>query len=656
MDIPQQKIIKRGILRNGLYIMSSNDYKMTETDTSYDIEEIFDKRKRKRLKRREYEDAKRERIKTETIEKKKTMQNIKEKTRQEEEEKENMNLYRKLSKQQRRLFPGREKEYRYNHLIFAHLSGMKRTIANKAADGLPDKISCNEQSKVPCVSCIKGKMTNRPHNNISPKQKYLPGERLDIDTFYVPIASIGGAHYWLTVVCKATGMRFGCAMKHKSDAGEKLKSILANIESLTKNAPKRLKFRVSDVKQIRCDRAPEFIAENSEMAKLLIEKGIRITTSGPGDPKQNGTAENANKVQWYAVLANLFESKLPFKFWAECEDFIQTVMNMTLRNKGESKTPIEQFTGKKGSFKDIHPFGCNAMAFVPSQNRSKVESHVVPCIYLSPAKDMQGYRLWNDKTKKIFVATTVLFDDYNSGIETLNRNFHEGFKSVEGNRYPLTEQEFATILKQSGLPEHRLDNDISVEGMRDIKIEGMGMRDTGLEETKASTTDISKSPSDSVNGNAFQPDIRYSRRTRTPTQRYIHDCINSMIYAVLQKNIGTEPKGHSNAMKGPDGPKWWKSELDELAGLVKNKTWELVPMPDTTDPKVILMNSLWTYRHKMQDNVIVRYKSRLCAGGQHVRSHPEEVYAPVARHPRNHLHIPRSLKSSSSFNRSITSL
>ena len=127
-----------------------------------------------------------------------------------------------------------------------------------------------------------------------------------------------------------------------------------------------------------------------------------MTTSGPGDPKQNGTAENANKTRWYTTLTTLFESKLPMKFWAEAEMLVQKIMNMTVR-KGKDMTPIEQFTTKKGSFRNIHPFGCNAYAFVPTDNRTKVQAHVVPASYMGPADDMEGYRLWNDKTKRIFV-------------------------------------------------------------------------------------------------------------------------------------------------------------------------------------------------------------------------------------------------------------
>ena len=103
MDVPKEKIIKRGTLKKGLYILNTD--KIT-SDALYDIEEIPDKQRKKRMKRKEYEYAKKLKIKEEIREKREEKKRLKEKRNLEEIEKENLSLFKKLSKQQKRLFPG----------------------------------------------------------------------------------------------------------------------------------------------------------------------------------------------------------------------------------------------------------------------------------------------------------------------------------------------------------------------------------------------------------------------------------------------------------------------------------------------------------------------------------------------------------------------
>jgi hypothetical protein len=66
----------------------------------------------------------------------------------------------------------------------------------------------------------------------------------------------------------------------------------------------------------------------------------------------------------------------------------------------DDKTPHEVWTGKKPSLEHLKVFGCDAYVHVPKESRSKLDNKVEKCIFMGYKDGVNGYNIWNPKTKK----------------------------------------------------------------------------------------------------------------------------------------------------------------------------------------------------------------------------------------------------------------
>ena len=87
-----------------------------------------------------------------------------------------------------------------------------------------------------------------------------------------------------------------------------------------------------------------------------------------------------------------------------------------------------------------------------------------------------------------------------------------------------------------------------------------------------------------------------------------------------------DPRSYGEVMKSGNSKQWEIAMEAELASIVKNDCWELVPLPK----KAKVVGSRWVYRVK--DGGL--HKARFCAKGftQRWGEDYDETYAPVAKY------------------------
>jgi transposase InsO family protein len=130
-----------------------------------------------------------------------------------------------------------------------------------------------------CHDCVMGKHERMPFPHSKQDGVSGPLDELVTDLCTMPVASLGGALYILTVTdlySKASLVRF---LKRKSETAETLQEIISMLEL-------QLGRRV---KRVRSDRGGEYMGE--ELQSYFRRKGIIHQTTVPHTPQQNAVAE-----------------------------------------------------------------------------------------------------------------------------------------------------------------------------------------------------------------------------------------------------------------------------------------------------------------------------------------------------------------------------
>src|SRR5579862_1368518 len=94
--------------------------------------------------------------------------------------------------------------------------------------------------------------------------------------------------------------------------------------------------------------------------------------------------------------------------------------------------------------------------------------------------------------------------------------------------------------------------------------------------------------------------------------------------------VQSDPASFSEAMSRPDHESWWKASCDEIAAVIKNRTWELVNLPP--GKKAIPLK--WVFKTKRDaKGFFEKYKARIVVKGysQIAGLDFNETFAPVVR-------------------------
>lgn len=135
--------------------------------------------------------------------------------------------------------------------------------------------------------------------------------------------SLGGARYYLLFIDEATDYRTVYFIKHKSDVYEKLKEF----DSLVSN-----KYGHS-IKILRVDNGREYV--NSGLKSYMKGRGIRLESTAPYTPQQNGKAERENRTIVESARTMLQAKNMSVKLWAEAVNTAVYILNHTAIKKGK---------------------------------------------------------------------------------------------------------------------------------------------------------------------------------------------------------------------------------------------------------------------------------------------------------------------------------
>ena len=443
---------------------------------------------------------------------------------------------------------------RYGHLCE---DGLKKLVKGNMVDGL-DFGPSTEVSF--CESRTEGKI----HRSKFPvEQSKRADEELGLvhtDVCgKVGTKSLSGGEYFLTFIDDKTRYVWVYTLKTKDEVFQKFVEWKALVE---KSTSKRLKV-------LRSDNGGEYLS--SEFRDYLSREGIRHELTIPKTPQQNGVAERMNRTLVESVRSMLIDAHLPHTFWAEALSTAVYLRNRSPTKAVKDKTPYEAWSGDRPNVKHLRVFGCIAYAYVPKDERKKLDSKSRKCILLGYGAEIKGYRLYDVERRKVLHSRDVIFDE--SSRLTISGERQGKLQCEEGEKQRLVEFEF-----------------------------------------DCTPNEVEEEP---------EPVLRRSTRERRPPDNYGE-------WVTVADSEGKEPETMKQALSGPSKPKWQEAMEKEMESLHCNDVWELVELPK--DRKAV--GNKWVFKIKTDaDGSVERYKARLVAQGytQKFGLDYDETFSPVVR-------------------------
>ena len=540
--------------------------------------------------------------------------------------------------------PPMSKSYLW-HLRLGHIGhgGLDAIVKQKLGVGI-DIASVSKWEL--CNGCALGKQTRV---NFQSTGSELAKNMLDIVHSDVcgpmQTPTFASKRYFVTFIDDKSRFCVVFLMRSKSEVLDKFVQFVKFAETQTG----------SRVKVLRSDNGGEYAS--NKFAAYCRNQGIVQQFTPPYTPQLNGVAERMNRTLVESARCMIEYAGLSKRYWGEAVMTAAFLRNRCpTRATGYDKSPHEMWTKKKPLLKNLKVFGCHAYVHVPSKKRSKLDARSVLCRFLGYSDHEKAYRFEELSSSRIVTSRDAQFME-----DTFDNGKHEqvGSKAVEfDDAEEVTDGE-----------------DSSDKGNIDI--------DEDMNEQPAEPAPTNERPQwqqqtshwQSQRQQTQQPNVEYppgsKRHSRThslealseppvekrygrvdrssgassvsvPSPRPASEDTSALLASIEEEeeqeqecahvvySVGDLPKSFESAMESSDASKWMEACESEYRSLMKNETWELVPLP----PGRKAISSKWIWKVKETiDGFIERYKARLVAKGflQKYGIDFEETFAPVAK-------------------------
>jgi hypothetical protein len=278
------------------------------------------------------------------------------------------------------------------HMRFGHASYAKLVELNKVFPSI--NVS---KSSIPCDICFYAKQKRLPFpNSFTISANTFDIVHMDI---WGPLSapSMLGFKYFLTVVDDKSRFTWLYFLKLKSEASTYIKSFVSMIKT---------QYNIA-VKCIRSDNGPEFLLKS-----FYNEHGIIHQCSCVSTPQQNGIVERKHQHILGTARALLFQSKLPYIFWAHAVGHAVHIINKLPTPFLSNKSPYQVLHNCLPDIDSLRVFGSLCYATTLQHNRRKLDSRSRKCVYLGFRMGVKGHSLFDLQSREIFISRDVVFFEH----------------------------------------------------------------------------------------------------------------------------------------------------------------------------------------------------------------------------------------------------
>lgn len=418
-----------------------------------------------------------------------------------------------------------------------------------------------------------------------------------------------GNNYFVTFTDDYTHVSVVYLMQSKSE-------VLQCLEEYEAMASAHFGLKIS---RLVCDNGGEYTGK--AFRKFCKKMGIRLETTVPYTPEQNGVSERLNRTVIEKVRAMLEASEIPKNMWGEALFTAVYLLNRSPSVAVDGNmTPYEAWHGKKPNVSHLRIFGSECYVHVPKQLRKKLDAKSERVYFVGYAPS--GYRVWNGK--KVFVARDVVFNEEKLG--------HCSLKDE-----PRKEEGDMIVIEDRVQKNDQCDQSSSEDESDSEMEESDSEKEASDSETDESSSEedifeTGMNPDDAIdNPEVFEDGVRRSSRSKVQPQWHNDYELGATAFALCAEDyLENIPSDIESLKKRNDWPLWKSAIEEELASLEKNNTWRLVEPP--TGRKLI--DNKWVFKVKRNsDGDVERYKARLVARGftQRPGFDFSETYSPVAK-------------------------
>jgi len=471
------------------------------------------------------------------------------------------------------------------HRRLAHASSEAVKAALKQQN-----LDFKDDSDVVCKPCVLSNMKRPSYPKTTTNSAKKPKERCNVDLFGpMPVTSVDGYVYGMTIVDEFSRMSFMFTLKKKSDAAPVFDTFLEQFGP----------FEV-----VRSDRGGEFCGNSFE--EVCRKWKIKREYTAANAPQQNGKVERKIAVLMERTRAMLCDCGLPKEMWSHAMRYACYVLNRTPSRVIGGKTPCEMFSGEKSSLSLIRVFGCVAYVKEHGKVKEKLAPRARELFFVGVPAGTKGYLLFDPSTKKVSVSRDVIFDESARMPDYRDLTVDEGEMSLPPEEIEVNPGPAIAVVPRDVVENS--EHDDVLQQVDDIEPE---LVEQGTVVAGRRVVGISRS-----GRNIYEPERFYEA--------------NLTEHFVLSGLVTPDPATYEEAIKGPDSEMWVQAMHEELNSLEKNGTFEYTSLP--RDRKAI--GCKWVFKTKMNaDGSVSRYKARLVARGftQVPGIDYDETFSPVAR-------------------------
>jgi histone deacetylase 1/2 len=151
--------------------------------------------------------------------------------------------------------------------------------------------------------------------------------------------------------------------------------------------------------------------EYHRLHNYFAATGISHHISCPHTHQQNGLAERKHRHIVETGLTLLAQAQMPLRFWDEAFNTACYLINRMPSRTTDQDTPLHRLLKTHPDYSRMRVFGCACWPNLRAYNDRKLSFRTKQCVFLGYSSSHKGYKCLDRATGRIYISRDVVFDE-----------------------------------------------------------------------------------------------------------------------------------------------------------------------------------------------------------------------------------------------------